>query len=87
MANADPLYNDWIQQQLRVQPDNLALYDLTADRPFTGELNARIDALAHRLSAENVEQAIEWHTCMSARRSGDFLRHHSHRRRLRPAQL
>ena len=55
MANADPLYNDWIQQQLRVQPDNLALYDLTADRPFTWrELNARIDALAHRLSAENV---------------------------------
>ena len=55
MTHADPLYNDWIHQQLRVQPDGLALYDLTADRPFTWrEFNGRIDALAHRLTAENI---------------------------------
>ena len=49
------LYNDWIHQQLRVQPDGLALYDLTADRPFTWrEFNERIDALARRLTAENI---------------------------------
>ena len=55
MTHADPLYNDWIHQQLRVQPDGLALYDLTADRPFTWrEFNGRIDALAHRLTKENI---------------------------------
>ena len=55
VTDADPLYNDWIHQQLRVQPDGLALYDLTADRPFTWrEFNARVDALAHRLTAENI---------------------------------
>ena len=55
MTHADPLFNDWIHQQLCVQPDGLALFDLTADRPFTWrELNARVDALAHRLTTENV---------------------------------
>ena len=55
MTDADPLYNDWIHQQLRVQPDRLALYDLTADQRFTwSEFNARIDALAHRLTAEQI---------------------------------
>ena len=55
MTHADPLFNDWIHQQLCVQPDGLALFDLTADRPFTWrEFNARVDALAHRLTAENV---------------------------------
>ena len=35
MTEADPLYNDWIHQQLRVQPDRPALHDLTADRLFS----------------------------------------------------
>ena len=55
MTDADPLYNDWIHQQLRVQPDGLALYDLTADRPFSWrQFNDRVDALAHRLILANV---------------------------------
>lgn len=55
MTEADPLYNDWIHQQLRVQPDGLALYDLTADRPFSWrQFNDRVDALAHRLIMEDV---------------------------------
>ena len=55
MTEADPLYNDWIHQQLRVQPDGLALYDLTADRPFSWQqFNDRVDAVAHRLIVENV---------------------------------
>ncbi|GIR72417.1 MAG: hypothetical protein CM15mP74_36680 [Halieaceae bacterium] len=36
MTEADPLYNDWIHQQLRVQPDGLALYDLRLTDPFPG---------------------------------------------------
>ena len=35
MISAVPLYNDWIQQQIRVQSEQLALFDLTADRPFS----------------------------------------------------
>ena len=55
MTEADPLYNDWIHQQLRVQPDGLALYDLTADRPFSWQqFDDRVDAVAHRLIVENV---------------------------------
>ena len=55
VTDSDPLYNDWIHQQLRVQPDNLAVRDLTADREFTWrEFNGRVDALAHCLIAENI---------------------------------
>ena len=56
MTNADPLYNDWIHQQVRVQPDGLAVYDLTADRPFTwSQLNRRIDALAARMLTDGIQ--------------------------------
>lgn len=48
MTPADPLFNDWLHQQIRVQPDHLAVCDLTADRPFTWrQFNHRVDALAH----------------------------------------
>jgi acyl-CoA synthetase (AMP-forming)/AMP-acid ligase II len=50
MTSPDPLYNDWIHQQIRVRPDCLAVYDLTADRPFTWkQFDERVDALAHWL--------------------------------------
>ena len=50
MTSPDPLYNDWIHQQIRVRPDCLAVYDLTADRPFTWkQFDKRVDALAHWL--------------------------------------
>ena len=50
MTIADPLYTDWLHQQIRVKPDQLAVYDLSAARSFTWQqLNDRVDALAHRL--------------------------------------
>ena len=50
MTEADPLYNDWIHQQLRVQPDALAVHDLTDNRAFTWrQFNDRVDVLAQRL--------------------------------------
>ena len=55
MTSADPLYNDWLHQQLRVQPDHLAVYDLTADRSFNWhEFNTRVDALAHWFHAAGI---------------------------------
>jgi fatty-acyl-CoA synthase len=55
MTPADPLYNDWLHQQIRVQPDRLAVYDLTANRSFSWrEFNRRVDALAHWLHAAGV---------------------------------
>ena len=55
MNSADPLYNDWLHQQLRVQPDHLAVYDLTADRSFNWhEFNTRVDALAHWFHAAGI---------------------------------
>lgn len=55
MISADPLYNDWIHQQTRVQPEQLALFDLTADRSFSWrQFNDRVDGLAHRLNEEGI---------------------------------
>ena len=55
MTRSDPLYNDWLHQQLRVQPDQLAVYDLTADREFTWrQLNERVDNVAQCLLAGGV---------------------------------
>jgi len=55
MTRCDPLYNDWLHQQLRVQPDHLAVYDLTADREFTWrQLNQRVDNAAQCLLAGGV---------------------------------
>ena len=57
MTIADPLYADWLHQQIRVKPNQLAVYDLSADRAFTWQqLNDRVDALAHRLIHEGIEQ-------------------------------
>ena len=56
MAPSDPLYNDWLHQQIRVQPDRLAIYDLTADRPLTWrQFDQRVDALAHWLSTKGIQ--------------------------------
>ena len=56
MTDADPLYNDWIHQQLRVQPDALAVHDLTDNRAFTWrQFNDRVDVLAQRLCDEGIE--------------------------------
>jgi len=56
MTEADPLYNDWIHQQLRVQPDSLAVFDLTANRFFTWyQFNRRVDSLAARLLADGIQ--------------------------------
>ena len=50
MTSADPLYNDWLHQQIRVQPDGLAVCDLSANRPFTWvQFDQRVDALSHWL--------------------------------------
>ena len=55
MTIADPLYTDWLHQQIRVKPDQLAVYDLSAARSFTWQqLNDRVDALAHRLIREGI---------------------------------
>ena len=32
MTIADPLYADWLHQQIRVKPDQLAVHDLSAER-------------------------------------------------------
>ena len=56
MITADPLYNDWIHQQLRVQPDSLAIHDLTDSRAFTWrQFNDRVDALAQGLCDEGIK--------------------------------
>ena len=56
MTTTDPLYNDWIHQQLRAQPDSLAVHDLTDNRAFTWrQLNDRVDALARRLCDEGIK--------------------------------
>ena len=56
MTEADPLYNDWIRQQLRVQPDSLAVFDLSAGRSFTWtQFNRRVDTLAARLLADGIQ--------------------------------
>ena len=56
MTEADPLYNDWIHQQLRVQPDALAVHDLTDNRAFTWrQFNDRVDALAQRLCDKGIK--------------------------------
>ena len=56
MTDADPLYNDWIHQQLRVQPDTLAVQDLTDNRAFTWrQFNDRVDVLAQRLCDEGIK--------------------------------
>jgi len=50
MAPSDPLYNDWLHQQIRVQPDSLAVCDLSANRPYTWrQFDQRVDALSHWL--------------------------------------
>ena len=50
MSHQDPLYTDWLHHQLRVQPDALAVHDLTSQRKFSWrELNNRIDGLARQL--------------------------------------
>ena len=55
MTLADPLYSDWIHQQVRVQPDQLAVCDLSADRKFSWrQFNDRVDALACRLLDQGV---------------------------------
>ena len=55
MTLADPLYSDWIHQQVRVQPDQLAVCDLSADRQFSWrQFNDRVDALACRLLDQGV---------------------------------
>ena len=55
MTLADPLYADWLHQQIRVKPDQLAVHDLSAERRFTWQqLNDRVDALAHRLIHEGI---------------------------------
>jgi fatty-acyl-CoA synthase len=57
MTIADPLYADWLHQQIRVKPDQLAVHDLSAERSFTWQqLNDRVDALAHRLIHEGIAQ-------------------------------
>ena len=56
MTDADPLYNDWIHQQLRVQPDALAVHDLTDNRAFSWrQFNERVDALARRLCDDGIK--------------------------------
>ena len=55
MTSPDPLYNDWIHQQIRVQPDSLAVYDLSGKRPFTWrQFDDRVEALARWLLSTGI---------------------------------
>ncbi|MEK9654941.1 MAG: class I adenylate-forming enzyme family protein [Halieaceae bacterium] len=55
MISPDPLYNDWIHQQIRVQPDSLAVYDLSGKRPFTWrQFDDRVEALARWLLSTGI---------------------------------